>query len=530
MLYSSTHILNVIPYKNLNLFPHSLMKFPLLSSPHLALGRSLLHLAPTLLYLVSPLGFGLLVAEFLVPSAAMAQSTPNLLDPSQAPSPFPTADGESNGDRSTQLRLLPNGSAPSLRDEGYLLGSGDVLQVSIFDVPEYSGSYSVGVDGSIIMPLVGALNVSGLTLPQASEIISRAWAPILQRPIVTLNLAQARPTRVAITGAVTRPGVYTLENLTSLTTALKLAGGVTPSANLEDIQVRRAASRVAGQGQVATLNLQALLQSGDIQQDITLRDGDTIYIPATSQVNLAASQTLANATFGTDEAQPLRIAVVGEVNRPGPYTLISSGSIPRVSNAIQEAGGITSQADVRDITVRRSTQDGESTTIALNFWELLQEGDLNQDMPLQDGDTIVIPTAQALPSQEIISLANSSFSPSNITVNVVGEVVNPGAVQVSPNTPLNQALLASGGLNNRASRESVQLVRLNPDGTVTQQAIEVDLAQGLSSDNNPPLRNNDTVIVGRKGVVQVGDAIGTALGSVLPPLLGLSSFVRLLGF
>jgi polysaccharide export outer membrane protein len=434
----------------------------------------------------------------------------------------------SNIDRSTQLRVLP--SAGTLEDEGYLLGAGDVIQVDIFDVPEYSGAYTIQADGNLNLPLVGLINVQGLTLPQASSALSRALAPIVRRPIVTINLTTPRATKVAITGAITRPGVYTLEAFTSLTTALQQAGGVTPSADLTQIQVRRPESRPSGGEQVVALNLQDLLQQGNLEQDLILRDGDQVFIPTAQQLDLNSSQTLANATFAPDRAQPLRIAIVGEVNRPGPYTLTAQGTAPRVTNAIQEAGGITQQANVREIQVRRINPSGEPLTIAVNFWELLQEGDLNQDLPLQDGDTILIPAAAALSPEEITRLSVSSFSPNEITVNVVGEVVNPGAIQVSPNTPLNQAILAAGGLNNRASKGSVQLLRLNPEGTVSQQKIDFDLAAGLNPQNNPALRQNDTIVVGPKGVVQVGDVIGTVLGSFLSPFTGISSFIRLFGF
>ena len=58
----------------------------------------------------------------------------------------------------------------------------------------------------------------------------------------------------------------------------------------------------------------------------------------------------------------------------------------------------------------------------------------------------------------------------------------------------------------------------------------MDLTQALNTDNNPSLRSNDTIVVGRKGIVQAGDAIGTVLGSFLSPLAGASSFIRLFGF
>jgi polysaccharide export outer membrane protein len=443
------------------------------------------------------------------------------------PNPIEAELLNTSSDRSTELRLLP--STGTLRDEGYLLGAGDVIEVEIFDVPEYSGIYTIQADGSLNLPLVGLVNVQGLTLVQASSALSQALSPIVRRPIVTINLNQARATKVSITGEVTRPGVYTLDSFTSLTTALQQAGGVTQSADLSQIQVRRPESRLSRGEQVTRFNLQELLQSGNLDQDVILRDGDQVFIPTATQVDLAGSQTLTSATFAPDRTQPLRIAVVGEVNRPGPYTLPAQGTAPRVTNAIQEAGGITQQANVRDIQVRRVSPSGESLTIALNFWELLQDGNLNQDLPLQDGDTIVIPTAAELPPEEITRLSASSFSASEITVNIVGEVVSPGAIQVVPNTPLNQAILAAGGLNNRASKGAVQLLRLNPDGTVSQQDINFDLAEGLNAENNPPLRPNDTIVVGRKGIVGVGDAVGTVLGSFLSPFMGISTFLQLFG-
>jgi polysaccharide export outer membrane protein len=228
------------------------------------------------------------------------------------------------------------------------------------------------------------------------------------------------------------------------------------------------------------------------------------------------------------------------VNRPGPYTLIekpeappegtpsigANVQVPTVTQAIQTAGGITQSADIRNIQVRRITRTGPEQSIKIDFWELLQAGDLRQDLPLQDGDTIVIPTATALSASEATSLASASFAPNRITINVVGEVVKPGPVEVPPNTPLNQGLLAAGGFNNRARKRSVTFVRLNPNGTVSQRTIEVDFSEGINAANNPALRNNDTIIVGKSAIAGITDT----LGSFLSPVTGVLGLFRLLGF
>ncbi|MEO0769879.1 MAG: SLBB domain-containing protein, partial [Cyanobacteria bacterium J06649_4] len=166
---------------------------------------------------------------------------------------------------------------------------------------------------------------------------------------------------------------------------------------------------------------------------------------------------------------------------------------------------------------------GTSQVLDVDLWALLQVGDLAQDAILQAGDTVFVPRAETLSVEETGQLAAASFSPDTIRVNVVGEVSQAGTVELPPNTPLSQAILAAGGFNTRASRGSAELVRINEDGSVIRSDIPVDFAQGISEENNPLLRNNDVVIVNRSGLATAGDAIGT----ILNPLGGLFRFLNL---
>lgn len=228
--------------------------------------------------------------------------------------------------------------------------------------------------------------------------------------------------------------------------------------------------------------------------------------------------------------RPLRVGVVGQVNRPGSYVVTpeqESGAAPSqtVTQAIQNAGGITQLADVRRIQVRRPQRSGEDI-INVDLWAMLQEGDLSQDIRLRDGDTLVIPTATSLSENEAPQLAVANFAADTIQINVVGEVVNPGLVQVPPNTSLNQAIMAAGGFDNRrARRGEVELIRLNADGTATRESIEVDFSAGLSEDTNPALRNNDIVVVSRSGVTRTTDFLQT----ILAPVTSVFSILRLFG-
>ncbi|RMF70419.1 MAG: polysaccharide export protein, partial [Cyanobacteria bacterium J069] len=139
--------------------------------------------------------------------------------------------------------------------------------------------------------------------------------------------------------------------------------------------------------------------------------------------------------------RPMRIGIIGQVNRPGIYTVNpATGATSQkqtVSTAIQAAGGITQLANVRGIEVRRPTASGEQS-ITVDLWRFLQAGDIAQDIALQDGDTVIIPEASSVDPAEAAQIAAASFSPATINVNVVGEVMRPGTLALPPNVSLNQ--------------------------------------------------------------------------------------------
>jgi polysaccharide export outer membrane protein len=212
--------------------------------------------------------------------------------------------------------------------------------------------------------------------------------------------------------------------------------------------------------------------------------------------------------------RPVRVGIAGAVNRPGSYTLSSEeqSEFPTLTDAIQTAGGITSRANLRQIQIRRQ-QPGSEQVININLWEMLQSGDLSKDIVLHGGDTVFIPTAEALAPADALQLGTASFAPDTVRVYVVGEVGSPGSIDVPANTPLNQAILAAGGFNQlRAEADSVKLVRLNPDGTVSQQTVSVEFDQDVNEDSNPTLQNNDVIVVGRSDLANFSATTEMALG------------------
>ncbi len=451
---------------------------------------------------------------------------------------------------------LPSPATRSLQPAlDYTLGGGDRIRLNVFEVPEYSGDYQIPPGGSLYLPLIGGITVLGLTQEQAAEAIAARYSRFLRRPLVTVSLLSPRPINVVVAGEVYRPGSYTVGlqggagdnpgvQYPTIVGALTLAEGVTLAADIRQVQLRR--RQGLGPEVVSNLDLTQLIQSGIAPQDITLRDGDTIFVPVSSQVNLAEIRQFSTASFAGSVNRPRTVTVVGEVNRPGSYTVIggsttgiateqgsggAGGGLPTVSRAIQLAGGINSLADVRGIQLRRPTKSGTEQTLNLNFWQLLT-GDSYQDTIIQDGDTIVIPTVSEQNPAESTVLATANFSPATIQVSVIGEVkrgtggAGGTTLQLPANTPLNQAILAAGGFNDsRARRTTVDLIRLNPNGSVTKRQVRVNLGQGISEEVNPILRNNDTIVINRSFLGRVGDTIG-AVGN---PVFSLFNFFRLFG-
>jgi len=481
---------------------------------------------------------GVTLALLTFSSAAPIQAQPANVTPRQTPAPPP----------SVQLQT----TQAAQQDVDYALGGGDRIRINVFDVPEYSGEYQVPPGGALYLPLIGGVSVRGLTQQQAAEEIGARYARFLKRPLVTVSLIAPRPINVVVAGEVNKPGSYTVGleggagnnpgvQYPTVLGAITLANGVTLSADIRNVQLRR--RQGVNAQQVTNLNLSQLVQAGTLNQDITLRDGDTIYVPTATSVSMAEVREFATASFAAPTNQPRTVTVVGAVNRPGSYVVVggavtsanptegggagtAGGGLPTVTRALQLAGGIKPAADIRNVSIRRLTKTGTEQTMNVNLWQLLQAGDVNQDTLVQDGDTVIVPTATAVSPAEATALADANFSPATIRVSVVGEVKTPGAINVKPNTTLNQALLTAGGFSNgRARRSAVDLIRLNPDGSVTKRQVAINMGEGINEQVNPTLRDNDIILVRRNGVAQVGDTLST----IFAPIGSVFSIFNFLG-
>ena len=353
----------------------------------------------------------------------------------------------------------------------------------------------------IVIPTMTAIN------PQRSRLVATSGlAPEVVAPV-----------KVIIVGEVKRPGSYVLQpegqgEPITLTQALQQAQGVLPFADIKQVRVNRLTRY--GERRDIMIDLWALVQQGDPTKDLVLQDGDSIEVPVASEADLAQARLVSGSSFGTQEVQPIDVAVVGQVYRPGTHT-VTPGSVTdpvTLTDALQVAQGIRPKADIRDIQVRRLNKNGQTQVINVNLWQLLETGDMTQDIILQEGDEVFIAEAEQLDPAQLAALQTATFAPEEIIVSVVGEANRGGRLTLRTGTPLNEAIFAAGGINQtRGKKTAIDLMRLNPDGTVSSRRVRLDFTAPVNEESNPILQNGDVVVVPRNGFAGFADALGTIL-------------------
>lgn len=234
----------------------------------------------------------------------------------------------------------------------YALGSGDVIRVTVFQNPDLTVETRVTENGSITYPLIGAVNVGGLTLPATEKLIAdrlREGGFVL-KPQVNVLLLQIRGNQVSVLGQVNRPGRYPIEIAgTTVTDILATAGGA--SVNGADV-VTLVGTR-NGQPYRTEIDIPSLFLPEGIKADITVQGGDILYV----------------------HRAPV-FYIYGEVNRPGSYRLERGLS---VMQAIAQGGGITLRGTDKRIKLHRKNDSGNVETV---------EPDMS--LPLQNDDVVYV--------------------------------------------------------------------------------------------------------------------------------------------
>jgi polysaccharide export outer membrane protein len=226
-------------------------------------------------------------------------------------------------------------------------------------------------------------------------------------------------------------------------------------------------------------------------------------------------------TVNLTSLRPVVVQVSGEVMRPGPLQLTEGITL---SAALVQAGGITQNADVREVAIRRNAPDGETASLTVNLWEALSSEDAYANPILRAGDSVHIPRLTADATIDRRLLSQSSLAPQSVRVRVVGEVNRPGEITVSPNSSISSAVAIAGGPTEDARLSRVAFVRMNESGQIERQTI--DLRDMI---DNYQVQEGDVVIVPRQSTSSFLNVASrfviNPLGSLINLFLGIDRFV-----
>jgi polysaccharide export outer membrane protein len=160
--------------------------------------------------------------------------------------------------------------------QSYRIGPNDVVKVQVFQVDELSSQERVNESGLIALPLIGAIQVGGLTAQEAEARIAAILAKdYLQNPQVDLYITESVNQQVTVMGSVQKPGVFPIPGQTTLLQALALGGGFTPLAKEDEVVVFRKDS--AGQMLAYVVDVEAI-QKGELA-DPVLVGNDRVIVP-----------------------------------------------------------------------------------------------------------------------------------------------------------------------------------------------------------------------------------------------------------
>jgi polysaccharide export outer membrane protein len=204
------------------------------------------------------------VTLFLCAFAA-AQNRPSN---SEAPPPVP--------EKVEAPRTIPGTAVdpvgiPGIDGKTYVIGAEDVLFIKVWRENDFTGPEAVRPDGKITLPLIGDVQAAGLTPERLAAQLTQALSQYINKPEITVTLAQVNSKKFSITGGVNRPGTYPLVTPIKVSDALNLGGGFRDFANKKDIIIVRGDKRLH-------FNYNDWTKGKKLDQDIIVENGDTILI------------------------------------------------------------------------------------------------------------------------------------------------------------------------------------------------------------------------------------------------------------
>ncbi|WP_303020117.1 SLBB domain-containing protein [Parabacteroides goldsteinii] len=325
------------------------------------------------------------------------------------------------------LSFEPNLNVPT--PKGYVLSAGDELLINVWGDSEVNLKLKVSPEGTILIPNLGPVSVSGLTIETAENRIRQELGRIMStlsgdtdgaNTFVSVSLSQIRSIKVNIVGEVVAPGTYTLPSFATLFNALYAAGGVNEIGSLRGIKVYRNSK------EVAKLDVYDYLLNGKYNTNIRLEENDMVIVSPYDQLAVVQGKVKRNRIFELKKGETL-------------------------SQLLNMAGGFTGDAYRKDVRIKRKA--GSRYQIAT------VTEDKYPTFAMMDGDSLLVDSV--IP-----------FYENRLTVTGAvwrqGEYELNGAVHT-----VRQLVDQAAGLKGDEFAGRAQITRLNPDFTTTVIAVDI---------------------------------------------------------
>lgn len=272
---------------------------------------------------------------------------------------LPQARRDVNPEAEELNRKLIQESFSSDVAEDYLIGPGDLLSIEVLEAPDLNTEARVSTQNMISFPLLGKVEVGGLTSQDAEQRIGELLTEkYMNDPHVVVAIKEFRSQRVAVIGSVKNPGTYELLGKGNLLDALALAGGLSDNASQIAYVTRKGKQ---GKEKSVQINLNELLDEGQAELNVPISMGDVVYVPEAGVVY-----------------------VDGAVNDPGTIRIEDNMT---VSQAVTAAGGLSRTAEDSDVKLIRNKK-GEMQVTSVDLEEI-KEG-TTPDIVLEDQDVVVV--------------------------------------------------------------------------------------------------------------------------------------------
>jgi polysaccharide export outer membrane protein len=231
----------------------------------------------------------------------------------------------------------------------YRLGAGDVVRITVYQNPDLTLEGRISEAGTLSYPLLGAVRLGGLTVPEAERRIADGLRQgnFVRQPQVSVLVAQVRGNQASVLGQVNRPGRFPIETADMrLSDLLATAGGLAPTgADIITVVGTR-----DGKPFRREIDLVSMFRGANRQDDLVVFNGDVVYV----------------------ERAPM-IYIYGEVQRPGAFRLERDMT---VMQGLATGGGLTQRGTERGMRVHRRGADGKVQVLQPGMDERLRDGDV----------------------------------------------------------------------------------------------------------------------------------------------------------